>query len=159
MTHAVKPIPEGYHTVTPHIVVRGAEEAIAFYARAFGAEETVRMPGPGGKLLHAEVRIGDSVVMLSDEFPEMGARSPQSIGGTSGGLMLYVNDVDAAFARAVGAGATAEMPPQDMFWGDRYGKLRDPFGHSWSLATHVEDLDPDEMMRRMQEAVPSSPQS
>jgi PhnB protein len=145
---AVKPIPEGYHTVTPYLTIRGAARAIEFYQRAFGAEELMRMPGPEGKIMHAELQIGDSRLMLSDEFPEMGGKSPQALGGSPGFLFLYVKDVDAAFQRAVGAGAQAKVPPADMFWGDRFGRLVDPFGHEWGLATHREDLTPEEIARR-----------
>jgi len=145
----VKPIPDGYHTVTPYLTVRDAAKALAFYAKAFGAEEFVRMPGPGGTVMHAEVRIGDSVVMLGEENPQMGASSPQTIGGSPVSLLLYVKDVDASFARASQAGCTVETPPTDMFWGDRYGKLLDPFGHRWGLATHKEDVTPEEMKKRM----------
>jgi PhnB protein len=141
----VKAIPEGYHTVTPHLVVRGADKAIQFYQAAFGAEELVRMPTPDGKLMHAEIRIGDSVVMLADEFPEMGSKSPDTLGGTSNGLMIYSENVNQLWDRAVKAGAAVEMPLTDMFWGDRYGKLRDPFGQSWALAQHVRDVSPEEM--------------
>jgi uncharacterized glyoxalase superfamily protein PhnB len=148
---AVKAKPDGYHTVTPHLIVRGGAKALEFYRTAFGAEETVRMPGPDGRLLHAEMRIGDSVVMLSDEFPEQGSKSPQSLGGCPGGIFLYVDNVDAAFKRAVDAGCDVKMPPTDMFWGDRYAKLADPFGHAWAMATHVEDVPPEEMKRRMQQ--------
>ena len=147
----VAPIPSGYHSLTPYLVCRGASAAIAFYVKAFGAKEKGRFPGPDGKLMHAEIRIGDSIVMLGDEMPKMGATAPPTIGGTATGLFLYVKNVDQAFARAVAAGATAEMPPKDMFWGDRYAKLADPFGHKWSLATHIEDISPKEMMRRGQE--------
>ena len=146
---AVKPIPDGYHTVTPHLVVRGAAKAIEFYAKAFGAEERFRMPGPDGSVMHAELSLGDSVVMLGEEAPQMGASSPQTIGGSPVSLLIYVKDVDASFARAERAGCTAQMPPTDMFWGDRYGKLVDPFGHHWALATHKEDLSPEEMAKRM----------
>ena len=140
--------PEGFHTVTPHINVRGAERAIEFYARAFGAEERYRMPGPDGKLMHAEIRIGDSIVMLADEVPEMGSTAPATLQGTTGSLMLYVDDCDVAFKRAVDAGAISAMPPQDMFWGDRYARVTDPFGHQWAIATHKEDLSPDEISKR-----------
>lgn len=146
---AVKFIPDGYHTVTPHLAVRDAARAIDFYAKAFGAEECFRMPGPGGIVMHAEVKIGDSTVMLGEENPEMGATSPQTIGGSAVGLLIYVKDVDASFARAEKAGCTVRMPLTDMFWGDRYGQLADPFGHHWSLATHKEDVSPDEMAKRM----------
>lgn len=146
---AVKFQPDGYHTITPHLVVRGAAKAIDFYAKAFGAEERMRMPGPGGAIMHAELNLGDSVVMLADENPEMHSLSPQAIGGSATTLMVYVKDVDALCARAEKAGCTVDMPPTDMFWGDRYAALRDPFGHRWSLATHKEDLSPEEMQKRM----------
>jgi PhnB protein len=152
-TKKVSPIPAGYHTATPYLVCRGAADAILFYKRAFGAKERMRMPGPDGRVMHAEIQIGDSVVMLGDEMPEMGAVAPPSLGGTATGVFLYVTNVDKVFAQAVGAGATAEMPPADMFWGDRYCKLVDPFGHRWSIATHIEDLTPKEMARRGAEAM------
>lgn len=147
MNTNVKPIPEGMHTVTPHLVCAGASDAIAFYKRAFGAEEVHRMPSPdgSGKLMHAMIRIGDSAVMLVDETPEWGCLGPNTLKGSAVTLHLYVPDVDAAFARAVEAGATATMPPADMFWGDRYGMVKDPFGHSWSIATHIRDMTPEEM--------------
>lgn len=147
--NAVKPVPEGFHTVTPHLVVRDAAKAIDFYVKAFGAEERYRMPGPGGVVMHAELSLGDSIIMLGEEAPQMGAISPQTIGGSPVTLMIYVKDVDASFARADQAGCTVQMPPTDMFWGDRYGKLADPFGHQWAIATHKEDVAPDEMARRM----------
>lgn len=150
-------IPAGYHTVTPYLVCRGASDAIAFYKKAFGAKEMLRMPMPDGKLAHAEVRIGDSVVMLGDESPQMGATAPQTIGGTAVHVFLYVKDVNKAFAQATAAGATVEMPPTDMFWGDRYAKLADPFGHKWSMATHIEDVSPKEMARRGAEAMSQPP--
>ena len=150
----VRPVPPGYHTVTPYLTVQDAAQAIDFYVRAFGATERARLPGPGGKIMHAELRIGDSMVMLSDEFPGMsGSRSPQSLGGTSGYLFLYVPDVDQLFRRAVDAGARVEMPLTNMFWGDRFGKVLDPFGHTWGLATHNEDVSPEEMSRRQREAL------
>ena len=145
----VKAIPDGYGTVTPYMAIRDAARAIEFYQKAFGAEELFRMPGPGGRIMHAELQIGNSKVMLGEESIEQGAPSPQTLGGTATGLLLYVNDVDASFKRAVGAGCTAKMPPTDMFWGDRFSKLEDPFGHSWSIATHKEDVSPEEMERRM----------
>jgi PhnB protein len=154
----VSPIPEGYHSVTPYLVVDGAGAAIRFYAEAFGATEVLRMPmhGPGdaegGRLAHAEIRIGDSHVMLADEFPDMGLLGPLKRGGATASLMIYVADVDSVFARALAAGATQERPPADQFWGDRMGSLVDPFGHRWSIATHVEDVSEDEMQRRMEEA-------
>jgi PhnB protein len=144
-----KPVPDGYHTVTPYLTVKNAAQAIEFYARAFGARETERMTDPDGRrVVHAEITIGDSRVMLSDEFPQMGSRSPQTLGGTTGGIFLYVPDVDAAFKRAVDAGAKAAMPPTDMFWGDRFGKLVDPFGHEWAMATHKQDLTHEEIRKR-----------
>lgn len=147
----VSPIPPGYHTVTPYITVTNANEAIDFYKRAFGAEEIFRMPGPGGKVMHAEIKIGDSVIMLSDEFPEMGAKSPVTAGCTTGSLMVYVPDVDVSYDRAVKAGAKATHPLENMFWGDRYGQVTDPYGHKWQLATHVEDVSPAEIEQRQQE--------
>lgn len=144
-----KAIPEGYHSVTPYLVVKDAAQAIEFYKRAFGAQEVERMAGPGGKgIVHAEIRIGDSHVMLSDELPGTGCASPQSLGGTTCQLFVYVPDADSAYQQAVSAGATATMPVSDMFWGDRFGKLRDPFGHQWGLATHKEDVSPEEMKKR-----------
>ncbi len=150
---AVRPIPEGYHTLTPYFTVRDAVRAIEFYKQAFGAQERGVMKGPDGKVMHAELKIGDSIVMLADEFPEFGAVAPESGGSTSMGLHIYVTDVDDAFDRAVKAGAKVEMPVADQFWGDRYGKLRDPFGHRWSIATHVKDMSADEMKRSMDEAM------
>ncbi|MBI4470886.1 MAG: VOC family protein [Acidobacteria bacterium] len=149
MSSKVKAIPEGHHTLTPHIVVRGGMDAIEFYKRAFGAKELMVMPGPEGKVMHAEIQIGDSVLYLADEFPEMGGcLSPQAIGGTPVVLHLYVEDVDARFNQAVAAGAAVRMPLSDMFWGDRYGQVTDPFGHIWSLASHKEDLTPEEIGKR-----------
>lgn len=141
----VKPIPDGMHTVTPHLVCAGAADAIAFYVRAFGATAMARLDSPDGRVMHSAVRIGDSVIMLNDEFPDRGVLGPKSRGGASVALHLYVEDVDAAFSRAVEAGATVKMPVQDMFWGDRYGMLEDPFGHSWSIATHIRDLTPEQI--------------
>jgi uncharacterized glyoxalase superfamily protein PhnB len=143
-----KPIPDGYHTVTASLTVRGADRAIAFYRRAFGAEERMRMPSPDGRVMHAEIKIGDSIVMLSDEFPERGIRSPEGLGGSPGSLFLYVEDVDKVFARAVEAGATVKMAVHDAFWGDRFGHIEDPFGHQWGLATHKQDLTPDQIRER-----------
>lgn len=151
------PIPKGYHVVTPSLVVRGAANAIEFYKKAFGAKELNRMDGPGGKLLHAEIKIGDSIVMLSDEFPEMGSSSPQTVGGVSASLLIYTKDVDALFNQALAAGATVSMPLSDVFWGDRYGRVKDPFGHDWQLATHKEDLTPKEMNRRAAAAMSGPP--
>ncbi len=144
----VKPIPEGFHTVTPHLIIKGAAEAIDFYKKAFGAEEVCRMPGPGGVVMHAEIRIGDSTVMLADEFPDFGSVGPKTIGGSPVTVHLYVKDADAFYDKAVAAGAKATMPLADQFWGDRYGKLEDPFGHQWGIATHIEDLTPEEIEKR-----------
>jgi PhnB protein len=147
----VKPIPEGSHTVTPHLVCAGAAEAIDFYKKAFNATEFCRMPGPNGRVMHAEIRIGDSNVMLMDEMPECGGLGPKSLKGSPVTLHLYVKDVDAFAARAVSAGARITMPVADMFWGDRYGQLEDPFGHRWSVATHTRDVSPEEMQKAMQQ--------
>jgi PhnB protein len=145
---AVNPIPEGYHSVTPYLVVNDGAGAIEFYKRAFGATELMRMGGPGGKVGHAEIRIGNSPVMLADEFLEMGARGPRSLGGSPVSLLLYVEDVDAQFRQAIAAGAKEIRPVADQFYGDRSGVLEDPFGHVWSLATHKEDVSHEEMQRR-----------
>ena len=152
MSARVKPIPDGYHTVTPYLAIRNASRAIDFYERAFGAVELYRLPSPDGSIAHAEIRIGNSPIMISDESPQMGARSPESLQGTPVNLLLYVEDVDASFNRATKAGAKAIMPPTDMFWGDRYGKLVDPFGHEWSIATHQEDLTPEQIADRARKA-------
>ena len=155
----IKPVPEGYHTVTPYLTVRDAAQAIDFYKRVFGAREVTRMPGPDGKsIMHAELRIGDSIVMLSDELPGMSTcHAPTSLGGTTVALFLYVPNVDATFKRAVDAGCKVLRPLADMFWGDRYGQLEDPFGNQWGLATHQEDLTPKEMKRRAQAAMAQMP--
>jgi PhnB protein len=155
----VKPIPVGYHTVTAYLTARDAARAIDFYKGAFGAVETVQMPGADGKtVMHAELKIGDSIVMLSDEIPGMSTcKSPQSLGGTTVGLFLYVRDVDSAFKRAAGAGCKVIKPLEDMFWGDRFGSLMDPFGNQWSMATHKEDVPPNEMARRAQAAMANMP--
>ena len=145
---ATKSIPDGYHSVTPYLIVKGAADAIDFYKRAFGATELMRMPGPDGKIGHAEIRIGDSAIMLADEHPEMGHRSPQSLGGAGVSLMIYVERVDEVFKRAVASGAKELQPVKDQFYGDRSGTLQDPFGHTWTVATHIEDIPPDEMRRR-----------
>jgi len=147
MANKAKPIPDGFHSVAPHLVVRGAAKAIEFYKKAFGAEEVARMATPDGKfVMHAELKIGDSIVMLGDEFPQMQRWvSPSSLKGTSIALHLYVQNVDQAFKRAVDAGATVSMPVMDAFWGDRYGRITDPFGHEWSLATHKQDLTPEQI--------------
>ena len=153
MAAQVKPIPDGYHTATPYLRVRGAAKAIDFYKAAFGAEETVRMSSPDGKtIMHAEIRIGDSVIMLGEESMQWNCPSPQSLGGTGGGVHVYVRDVDATVARAVAAGAKVTMPVADMFWGDRYGKIVDPFGHEWSVATHQEDPTPEQIAERAKAA-------
>jgi PhnB protein len=154
---SVKPIPEGYHTLTPFLTVRDARSAIDFYKQAFGAVERGVMNGPDGKVMHAELMIGNSIIMLADEFPAFDCLSPQAIGGTSSGLHIYVEDVDSAFDQAVKAGAVVEMPVGDMFWGDRYGKLKDPFGHKWSIATHTADLSLEEMDKGMKDAMSKMP--
>lgn len=150
---AVQPIPPGMHTVTPHLVVRGAAKAIDFYKKAFDAKEESRLPGPNGTLMHASIRIGDSSVMLMDESPEWKSVGPQSLKGSPVTIHLYVNDADKTFDTAVKAGAKSVMPVSDMFWGDRYGVLEDPFGHSWSIATHTRDVSDKEI----QEASRKSP--
>lgn len=146
---SVKPIPDGYYSLTPYLVCKGAEKAIEFYAKAFGAQETMRMPGPDGSIAHAEVKIGNSMLMLADENTERGQLSPETLGGSPCSIMFYADDVDEVFTRAVAAGAKVETPPADMFWGDRMGNLVDPFGHKWAIATHKEDLSPEEMEKRM----------
>jgi PhnB protein len=146
---AVKPIPDGYHSVTPYLIVDGAARALDFYKEALGAQELYRMPMPDGRIAHSELRIGNSIVMLADENPQMNARGPKSLGGSPITLMVYVEDVDKVFARAVAAGATVQRPIANQFYGDRTGGVTDPFGHVWYLATHVEDVPPDEMERRM----------
>lgn len=147
---AVKAKPDGYHSVTPYLIVDRAAEAIRWYGEALGAEETLRLP-MGDRIAHAEIRIGDSMIMLSDEWPDMGKLSPKRRGGATSGFMIYLDDADAAFERAIAAGATQEQPVQDQFYGDRSGSFTDPFGHSWTVATHVEDVPEDEMQRRMAE--------
>lgn len=152
MTTSSNPIPPGFHTLTPQLIIKNAAEAIEFYKKAFGAEELTRMPMPDGRLIHACLRIGDSNFMLCDEFPEhCGGLSPLSLKSAHASIHIYVHDVDQAFQRAIDAGAKAEMPPQDMFWGDRYGRLVDPFGQPWTIATHKEDLTHEEMFARMQQ--------
>ncbi len=146
---AVKAIPEGYHSITPYLVCKGAAKAIDYYTKVFGAQETVRMPGPEGRIMHAEIKIGDSMVMLSDENPERGAVAPSGK-GRSQSLMLYTENVDSLFKRAIDFGAKSIQEPTDMFWGDRMGNLEDPFGHQWAIATHKEDVTPEEMEKRMQ---------
>ncbi len=151
-----KPIPDGFYTVTPHLVVNGAAKAIEFYKRAFGAEQLMAMPAPDGKrLMHAELKIGNSRLMLADDFPEFcegHSRDPKKLGASPVTIHLYVQDCDAAFKRAVDAGATIKMPLQDMFWGDRYGSVSDPFGHDWSIATHKQDLTPQQIAEGMKES-------
>ncbi len=153
MSKAAKPVPEGYRTVTPYLIIRDAAKAIEFYKKAFGAVERFRMPTPDGKLAHAEIQIGDSMIMIADENPEWGVQSPQALNGSPVSVFLYVPDVDATFKQAVAAGASEAMPVADMFWGDRYGKVVDPFGHKWDIATHVEDVSPAEMEERMKKAM------
>ena len=154
---AVKAIPDGYHTVTAHLIIRDTAKALDFYKKAFGAEETVRMPGPGGKIMHAEMRIGNSVVMMGEESLECGSKSPQTLGGAPVSFYIYTENVDAAWKRAIDAGCKVKMPLADMFWGDRAGWMTDPFGHDWGVAQHTRDLTPEqikkgqeEMMKQMQ---------
>jgi PhnB protein len=144
-------IPQGFHTVTPALVVRNAAQAIEFYKKALGAEELMRMASPDGKIGHAELKIGDSIIFITDENPEMNCKSPQTLGGTAGSLYLYVEDVDKAFKRAVDAGGKTIMPVADMFWGDRYGQFTDPYGHTWGLSTHVKDLSEQEIEKAAKE--------
>jgi PhnB protein len=154
MARKVSPIPEGYHTVTPQLTIRGASAAIEFYKKAFRAVEQGRMMTPDGKsVLHAELRIGDSIIMVNDEFPEMGGKSPMALDGTPVTMHLYVEDADAVFRQALAAGASQRMPLENSFWGDRYGMVTDPFGHGWSIATRIEIVPPEEMPRRMQAAM------
>jgi uncharacterized glyoxalase superfamily protein PhnB len=155
----VAPIPAGFHTVTPHLVCEGAADAIEFYKKAFNAVELARMPGPDGKLMHAQLRIGTSNIMLVDDFPDWGSVGPKALKGSPVTIHLYVEDTDALYNQAIAAGATAKMPPADMFWGDRYGVLIDPFGHSWSIATHQRDMTPEEMQAEMQKSMPDCPGS
>jgi PhnB protein len=145
---AVQPIPEGYNTVSPYLAVDDADKAIEYYKKAFGAEETVRMNGPDGRIGHAELKIGDSHIMLSDPFPQSSTKPPTELGGTSASIFMYVEDVDAVVEKAVDQGATVTMEVEDQFWGDRFGSITDPFGHNWSIATHVEDLTPEEIEER-----------
>ncbi len=144
----VRPIPEGHHAVTPYICIRDAAKAIDWYKKAFGATEISRMPSPDGKVMHAEIRIGDSFIFLSEEAPSMGTKGVQGYGGSPVSIHLYVPNVDTTFQSAVAAGATAGMPPGNMFWGDRFAKVTDPFGLGWSIATHIEDVKPEEMGKR-----------
>ena len=150
MAGKVKPIPENYHRVTPYLVVDGAAEAIDFYSRVFGATEVMRMPAPGNKIGHAEIKVGDSVVMLADAVAGMGHKSPKTLGGSPVSLLLYVEDTDTTVKRAVENGAKLSRPVEDQFYGDRMGTVEDPFGHVWHVATHVEDVSPEEMKRRME---------
>jgi PhnB protein len=150
---AVKPIPDAYKTICPYLCVDGAEEAMAFYTRAFGAKERARMQSSDGRIAHAELEIGDSVVMLSDAFPQFSTKPPRELGGSCTSLVMYVEDVDAVVQQAVGAGATLEMEVVDQFWGDRFGAVVDPFGHIWSIGTHVEDVSPEEMAKRAESAM------
>jgi PhnB protein len=156
---AVKAIPEGFHTLTPHIIVRNAAEAIEFYKKAFGAEVRDVANSPDGKIMHAALKVGDSMLMLNDEFPEWGTLSPLSTGGSGVTLHMYLENVDAAFARAISAGCTVKMPLMDQFWGDRYGVVADPYGHKWSLATHVRDVSLDEVEKAQEEAFSKMPKS
>ena len=156
MVGKTKPIPEGFHAVTPHLIVRGASEAIDYYKKAFGAVERFRMLGPDGKsIMHAELMIGDSIIFLCDEFPNMDSKSPAALQGSPVTIHLYVEDVDAVFNQAVSEGGTISMPLKDMFWGDRFGEIVDPFGHHWSIASHVEDVPPEEIERRGAEVLGS----
>jgi PhnB protein len=148
MTSKVKPIPEGYHTVTPYLVIKNAAAAIDFYKKAFGATELFRMAGPDGKIGHAELKIGDSPIMLADEHPQMGYVGPATLGGTPVSILLYVEDVDKVFNQAIAAGGAQQLPLKDQFYGDRSGTLKDPFGHVWTVATHKEDVSPEEMDKR-----------
>jgi PhnB protein len=150
---ATKPIPEGYHTLTTYLAVDDASEAIDWYKQAFGAKERMRMDGPEGTIGHAELEIGDSLIMLADPFPHSQTRPPKELGGTTAGVFMYVEDVDAVVQKAVKAGATTTMEVADQFWGDRFGSIKDPFGHSWSIATHVEDVPPEEMADRSKQAM------
>ena len=152
----VKPVPDGYRNATPYMIVDGAARALDFYKRVFGATERMRIPGPGGKIGHAEFTVGDSVFMLADEHPEMDARSPQAFGGSPVSIVIYVKDVDAVVKRAVEAGATVTRPVEDKFYGDRMGSLKDPYGHAWHVATHKEDVSMEELQRRAAEAKASA---
>jgi len=149
MAGKVKPIPDGYHVITPYLIIKGAAAAIDYYKKAFGATELMRMPQPDGRVGHAELKIGDSIVMLADEFPEMQVLSPVSLGNTPVGLLLYVENADAVFDKAISLGGKVNKPMADQFYGDRNGTLQDPFGHKWTIATHKEDLTPEEMARRI----------
>ena len=152
----VRPVPEGYSTVTPYLIIKGAADAIEFYKKVFNAKELMRFGGPEGSVVHAELQIGDARIMLSDEHPQMGFRSPQSIGGSGTGIMLYVDDVDRIFNGAIAAGARQHQEVKNQFYGDRSGTLVDPFGHVWTIATHIEDVSPEEMQRRMEAMAPAT---
>jgi uncharacterized glyoxalase superfamily protein PhnB len=149
----VRPVPEGLHTITPHLVIHGATAAIEFYKKAFGATALVCMPGPGGKVMHAELKIGNSILFLADDYPEMGSHSPAPTSSSPVVLNMYVEDCEKIYNQAIAAGAKSQMPPADMFWGDRYCKFQDPFGHNWAAATHIEDVPPEEMPKRAAEAM------
>lgn len=157
MAHAVEPVPAGHSTVTPHLIVKNAAEALDFYKRAFGAKELARFEDPTGRIAHAEIQIGDSRLMLADEYPEMGARSPQSLGGSAVSLMVYVPDADARFKEALASGAKELRPLRDEFYGDRAGTVVDPYGHVWTIATHIEDVPAQELERRMTAAMSHTP--
>lgn len=151
---AVQPVPDAYRAATPYLIIEGAAAALDFYKQAFGAVELMRIPGPEGRIGHAEIKIGDAPIMLADECPEMGFRSPKALGGTPVSLVVYVPDVDAVFAKAVAAGGTALRPVQNQFYGDRSGVLVDPFGHCWNISTHIEDVPPEELAKRASQAMP-----
>lgn len=153
MQEQVRAVPEGFHSITPHLVCAGAAEALDFYRRAFGAVEVGRMPGPGGKIMHAEMRIGDSRIMLADDFPDYGSHGPLALKGTPVVIHMYVQDADAVWEKALAAGARPVMPLADMFWGDRYGQVEDPFGHRWAIATHQRDMSAEEIGQAMQQAM------
>jgi PhnB protein len=150
---AVQPVPEGFHTLTPYLAVENAADAIEYYKKAFGAEEKFRMDAPGGKIGHAELQIGDSLIMLSDPFPQSSTKTPSELGATTGSVFMYVEDVDAVVKQAIDAGATVTMEVADQFWGDRFGTITDPFGHMWSIATHIEDVPLEEMAERAKAAM------
>jgi len=152
----VQPVPEGYNTVTAYLAVPNATEAIDFYTRALGAKERTRMEGPGGSIMHAELELGDSLIMLSDPFPQASTKTPKELGGTSVSMMVYVDDIDGLYKQAIDAGATSLLEPDDMFWGDRFGSVQDPFGHSWTIATHIEDVSPEELKKRSEEFAAST---
>lgn len=153
MPNPVRPIPQGYHTLTPYLTVQNAKSAIEFYTKALGAKEIMRMQGPNGRIGHAELKIGDSILMVADEMPRSNTRAPQSLNGSTAGMFVYVENVDSFFDRAVAAGAKPVARPENQFWGDRFGSFTDPYGHVWSVATHIEDVPPQEMERRAKEAM------